>query len=1020
MEGLSKQLQLLNAALQLLDLNHASADDSGIVSELQVALARATALAQWAAVDQEVQRANQCMLCQKQEKRNARTQRTTPSSGGGKQLNGTAHTPHAQDNSNHRTPPQHENETLLSIATALRVSVEELRSWNPQLPPTLHNTDVLPTNTFLKVRHSASALLTASPLLSSQPAAALRSPPVTQPAIPRLAAPAATSSRSITRSSSGQSFKQRSQQRNGQSTTAAAPQPTTRTSLRSLGSSASNPAATSTAANATVTASVSSNVSSSVSRLSWGAGESGRGASHSPQVPEPSMPGDCSSADPPHCAPAPVMLGMVEVLPPSAELDLPGEEAGEGENRAEPSPSPEMHADEAPLVELAMPPSPASAAVPTTAHDDDVAPPQPRKQVPSMSPQSPAQQLPQQEAALVTLSGSSPRRASAGASSSGTSTHEIRTRGHSQSLSRDTTPPKNDAATATTAAAAPATSGSSKTNSNSTGKISLVANLPSSQKGKAARTRMAPETLADAKEGGGPSTSISRKTSEGEELSKRAVRDASVSLSAVSATTSCSAGGEERVEPHAAHTHYVSKAQPRTNSPLLVTSPSLEAPSSTSSASPSYNHNHYHSNSAAASSPSQPKPTPSTHHTVPVPMESEKAVAKLPSSSAATATAEGLDFSTPLQQQRRRLSPCYAAAAAAAAKDTSCSPISPSSYASSSHAGEDAADGVETEEEEEEGSVEDFSRGSGGGGSGSGGGGFDRDEVEDTPSTRIPATLGRHVCSPPPTLSRTRRLSAAGATASANTGAKTSGSAHSQGARVASPRQNSSSPPSTSPPKRAAEVTESAASAVQLSSDNDPKMSTQQSSPRNTSPGATTSQERHSPSTPQGEREGAAGYANKEQSRSSLSAAPLSSEEPVKSELPTKFDAEDEVMSDSVYHEEQQEEEKEEVEEEYDTLEGIAAAYRLTVAVIVAWNPYLKKYHPAEPLPPDLPIVLPMSDNDDDDEQEEEGEAVADQDGEEDELYVDEDLHPVRYSGTPLDTGVFTTENSPAPIPPPC
>ncbi|TPP51170.1 LysM domain family protein [Leishmania donovani] len=56
--------------------------------------------------------------------------------------------------------------------------------------------------------------------------------------------------------------------------------------------------------------------------------------------------------------------------------------------------------------------------------------------------------------------------------------------------------------------------------------------------------------------------------------------------------------------------------------------------------------------------------------------------------------------------------------------------------------------------------------------------------------------------------------------------------------------------------------------------------------------------------------------------------------------------------------------------EDYDTLEGIAAAYNLTVSTIIEWNPYLKKYRPSEPLPPDLPIVLPMSSEDEEDGEE--------------------------------------------------
>lgn len=59
--------------------------------------------------------------------------------------------------------------------------------------------------------------------------------------------------------------------------------------------------------------------------------------------------------------------------------------------------------------------------------------------------------------------------------------------------------------------------------------------------------------------------------------------------------------------------------------------------------------------------------------------------------------------------------------------------------------------------------------------------------------------------------------------------------------------------------------------------------------------------------------------------------------------------------------------------EDYDTLEGIAAAYNLTVSTIIEWNPYLKKYGSSEPLPPDLPIALPMSSEDEEDGEETNG-----------------------------------------------
>lgn len=48
-------------------------------------------------------------------------------------------------------------------------------------------------------------------------------------------------------------------------------------------------------------------------------------------------------------------------------------------------------------------------------------------------------------------------------------------------------------------------------------------------------------------------------------------------------------------------------------------------------------------------------------------------------------------------------------------------------------------------------------------------------------------------------------------------------------------------------------------------------------------------------------------------------------------------------------------------EDEYDTIAGIAAAYSVSVEEMVKWNPYLAVYGVEDPLPPDLPIVLPMA-----------------------------------------------------------
>lgn len=47
-------------------------------------------------------------------------------------------------------------------------------------------------------------------------------------------------------------------------------------------------------------------------------------------------------------------------------------------------------------------------------------------------------------------------------------------------------------------------------------------------------------------------------------------------------------------------------------------------------------------------------------------------------------------------------------------------------------------------------------------------------------------------------------------------------------------------------------------------------------------------------------------------------------------------------------------------EKDYDTIAGIADTYGVTVEVVLKWNAYLAAYDVDEPLPADLPIVLPM------------------------------------------------------------
>jgi hypothetical protein len=1058
MNGLSKQLQLLDAALQPLDLHQATTEDSGIVSELQVTLARATALARWALISQQMQRSTKDATADGGDKENSCMQNETT---------GKTDVPHKGETTAvpQSAPAQRCDETLLSVATTLAVPVAELRRWNPQLPQTLRETDVLPPNTYLKVRQSAPSFSTGTLQRQQErlPSVSLKSPAATQ-TVPRLAAPssATASSRSAVRSSSGRG----SEQPNQPHITGSVSAPQTRPSVTSVSSNSTT--ASTTAANppttVNVNASVNSNLSGSVGRLSLWAGESGRGASRSPQVPEPSMPGAYAGNEPPTCAPVPVMLGMVEVLsPPSAaasqqrpsscQLNAPDNKEAE---EAAASPSPERQLPEEgeagtsahhpqppplapPMPELSTSPSPASAAVSSTEATDGEA----LHALPGVP-----QQLQQPD--VENSAGRSPRRASMGASSSGTSAREIRTRGRSQSLSNSPTArsterqslvstprQQNRPANATlssksaavSASVPDAASASSMRVSNTISVTSAAANLDSALDERAGRRRLAPDALVDASE---DSASSAHREVEGEVAVKRAPREPSVSLSAVSVATST---GDERdgSAPRADERNTPHAPLHRANSPVFVTSPSLEAPSSASSVSSA-------NMSGRPPQQQQQQQRSSPYPNIPSLAESAKAAAAAAAVAATTSTthpeAQPAEpptrpgFSTPIQQQQQRqrrppqassqgtvavaVNLAAARLPAATAQDPSCSPVSPSSCTSSTR-------GSEKEEESEQDDVDATATSSGGG--------LDHNEVEDTPSTRIPAVLGRHVCNPPPTLSRTRSLSATATSATTSSGNGADAVAKTKAREpVAVPP---ATPPSPLSRRVAAVATESTAAA-------------------GSSPEKAEEPAQHSPSkaavspfqrieSPRQHTSPSGGRVEEIVTRSNDEAqSPKLLHHEASQEATSAADGADGIASGAVVVDgdteqadryDDEEPRGSEDEDEYDTLEGIAAAYKLTVATIVEWNPYLKKYRPSEPLPPDLPIVLPMSDNDEEageeGQDEVEGDDYADMAGgvegeeeEEDELYSEESRRQLRFSGTPLDKAPSPSEDSPAPIPP--
>ncbi|KAG5481992.1 hypothetical protein LSCM1_05705 [Leishmania martiniquensis] len=282
MEGLRRQVELLHAALQPLGVCRSGHRHEQpptlpdeVASELQLALSRATALAHWAAAVQREQ-----------------TLQPLPRSDGGAEgLQWCAPT---------------QQQTLRSVAAALRVSVADILHWNPQLPPTLHEEDVLPPDTFLKVRPAPSS---GSPLRPSAASASRTRPAVSATGPLEVAV---SDSASVARSTSART--QGSDAGTGE-----------RVAYRRHNSSAAcrqnssaNRAAGAGGSSGGVGSGVlphSSEGGASQGRYSAWTVVSGRGASQSPRVQELSMSNSGADAAPPSCAPAPLLMSMSVSLP---------------------------------------------------------------------------------------------------------------------------------------------------------------------------------------------------------------------------------------------------------------------------------------------------------------------------------------------------------------------------------------------------------------------------------------------------------------------------------------------------------------------------------------------------------------------------------------------------------------------------------------------------------------------------------------------------------------------------------
>ncbi|CAJ1020455.1 LysM domain containing protein, putative [Leishmania lindenbergi] len=393
MEGLRRQVELLCTALESLDVRHDSrcrdhppSLPEEVVSALQVALARATALADWATAVQREQ---------------PLPQRTSDvSDAAGLKFGASA-----------------QQQTLLSVAALFKVSVADIRQWNPQLPPTLREGDVLPPDTYLKVRPAP------SPVSPPQPSS-------TSVSRTRLV-PGATASLGVTVSgtTSARSTSAKSQVTDagcGDSVAA----PWHNSAFSSSPSGCSKRDAGTGVSSGGVGGRVlplGSEGGASQGRCSAWAMDSGCGTSRSPQIPEPSMPNSYPNAAPPSCAPAPVLMPMPIHLCSSPDrsdlIDLK-------EDVMEPSPSPERDAHASGRARRSCTTPKTSSPSPPVS---SLAPPPPFSGVVTLSTAAAAAV----EATPLHYSG--PQGDVIGGGSSGTTAGEISMRGHSRSSSRSPT-----------------------------------------------------------------------------------------------------------------------------------------------------------------------------------------------------------------------------------------------------------------------------------------------------------------------------------------------------------------------------------------------------------------------------------------------------------------------------------------------------------------------------------------------------------------------------------------------------
>ncbi|KAG5482522.1 hypothetical protein CUR178_05662 [Leishmania enriettii] len=870
MEGLQRQVELLHAALQPLNLWHSKRrhqqlpdPPDEVLSELQLALARATALAHWATAVQREQ-----------------TPQPLPRSDG--------------DAESLQSRASAQQQTLRSVAELLKVSVAELRRWNPQLPSALREEEVLPPDTFLKVRPAPSSV--SPPRLSSTSASRTRL--VVGATGPSEAA--LSDSASVTRSTSART--QGSDAGHGDGVAARQYNSAAHSSQNSFANRAAGAGVFGSAVGSGVFLHSSEGGASQGRYSAWTVG-SGRGASQSPQVPELSMSNSGADAAPPCCAPAPVLMSM-SVSPRSPPDGCELIDLREGVKK--PSPSPENDATSSGKARRrhaapkALSPSPPSSSL---------APPSP----PPGAATSPTAAVAGLEA--KPLHDGFPQRGAIGGGSSIASVHGNCMRGHFHFSSSSTAgevlaafvvTPKARSSAKGTAASRGASAAVCQDRSQSS-----PTDGEGDRRGRETRSgglaTVAPAGTAPQAKGGARTLPLPSPT-----------RQSSVSLSAVSPPSSLGddggsnsansrthAGGEkEGGEPGGAEARRrrrLSPSQQRQQSSTL--SPSLATPSDSSCGSLMAKARRPASDAAAC----------------------EAAVASCNVDSPS-------GFLTPIQH-RGRPGPKHTAGTASSrtgCSDVGRSLLSTPFFSSGSCSGIEAetAETVESTQSDMEDYVED--------------------EEEGTPSMRPPAMLGWQASSPPPNLNCYQQSGSVGAC------------------------------PSTSPLRCVVE----------------PPPNLRQRVGGNKYAGMTAS-----PVVQAAEEKTALA--------ARLPPPPLPSAsshlQPPQQRLQGRGDIDGVVEEAGMAG-----------EGDYDTLEGIAAAYNVTVLTIIEWNPYLKNYRPSEPLPPDLPIVLPMSDADEEGDDETSSSASG--------VHLQQQQQKAQSSlgnGTPTAHSLSATSgNSPSPLPP--